>query len=146
MTAATGQAWRGIAAEDADEITASLSALLRRRGRRLLQDLLRPHRRRVLAILVLIVTANLGALAGPWLVGVGVDRIAAVVDGHALGPLVPVIVALRRGRADQAVPPAASSRPWAASAAWSCWSCGPGCSPTSSGCRWPSTSGTPRAG
>ena len=93
MTAATGQAWRGIAAEDADEITASLSALLRRRGRRLLQDLLRPHRGRVLAILVLIVTANLGALAGPWLVGVGVDRIPAVVHGHALGPLVPVIAA-----------------------------------------------------
>ena len=93
MTAATGQAWRGIAAEDADEITASLSALLRRRGRRLLQDLLRPHRARVLAILVLIVTANLGALAGPWLVGVGVDRIPAVVHGHGLGPLVPVIAA-----------------------------------------------------
>ena len=36
MTAATQQAWRGIAAEDADEITGSLSALLRRRGRRLL--------------------------------------------------------------------------------------------------------------
>jgi len=93
MTAATGQAWRGIAAEDADEITASLSALLRRRGRRLLQDLLRPHRGRVLAILVLIVTANLGALAGPWLVGVGVDRIPAVLRDHALGPLVPVIAA-----------------------------------------------------
>jgi ATP-binding cassette, subfamily B, bacterial len=93
MTAATGQAWRGIAAEDADEITASLSALLRRRGRRLLQDLLRPHRGRVLAILVLIVTANLGALAGPWLVGIGVDRIAAVLHDHALGPLVPVIAA-----------------------------------------------------
>jgi ABC-type multidrug transport system fused ATPase/permease subunit len=93
MTAATGPAWRGIAAEDADEITASLSALLRRRGRRLLQDLLRPHRRRVLAILVLIVTANLGALAGPWLVGVGVDRISAGVQGHALGPMVPVIAA-----------------------------------------------------
>jgi ABC-type multidrug transport system fused ATPase/permease subunit len=103
MTAATGQAWRGIAAEDADEITASLSALLRRRGRRLLQDLLRPHRRRVLAILVLIVTANLGALAGPWLVGVGVDRIAAVVDGHALGPLVPVIAAFAVAVLTQAV-------------------------------------------
>ena len=93
MTAATGPAWRGIAAEDADEITASLSALLRRRGRRLLQDLLRPHRARVLAILVLIVTANLGALAGPWLVGVGVDRIPAVVHDHGLAPLVPVIAA-----------------------------------------------------
>jgi ATP-binding cassette, subfamily B, bacterial len=103
MTAATGQAWRGIAAEDADEITASLSALLRRRGRRLLQDLLRPHRARMLAILVLIVTANLGALAGPWLVGVGVDRIPAVLHGHALSPLVPVIAAYAVAVLTQAV-------------------------------------------
>ena len=103
MTAATGQAWRGIAAEDADEITASLSALLRRRGRRLLQDLLRPHRARVLAILVLIITANLGALAGPWLVGVGVDQIPAVLHGHALGPLVPVIAAFAVAVLTQAV-------------------------------------------
>ena len=43
----TAEAWRGIAAEDKDDISASLSALLRRRGRRLLQDLLRPHRRSV---------------------------------------------------------------------------------------------------
>src|SRR5215475_5464945 len=103
MTAATGQAWRGIAAEDADEITASLSALLRRRGRRLLQDLLRPHRLRVLAILVLIITANLGALAGPWLAGVGVDRIPAVLHDHALGPLVPVIAAFAVAVLTQAV-------------------------------------------
>jgi ATP-binding cassette subfamily B protein len=103
MTAATGQAWRGIAAEDADEITASLSALLRRRGRRLLQDLLRPHRGRVLFILGLIVIANLAALAGPWLVGVGVDRIPAVLRGHALGPLVPIIVAFAVSVLTQAV-------------------------------------------
>ena len=42
---------------------------------------------------MLIVTANLAALAGPWLVGVGIDRIPAVLHGHALGPLVPVIAA-----------------------------------------------------
>lgn len=38
------EAWRGIAAEDAEEITAGLSAFLRRRSRRLLASLLRPHR------------------------------------------------------------------------------------------------------
>jgi ATP-binding cassette, subfamily B, bacterial len=70
----TAQAWQGIAAEEVEEVTARLSALLRRRARRLLADLLRPHRRAVLATLVLIVTANLAALAGPWLVGVGIDR------------------------------------------------------------------------
>jgi ABC-type multidrug transport system fused ATPase/permease subunit len=103
MTATTQQAWRGIAAEDADEITASLSAFLRRRGRRLLQDLLRPHRGGVVSILVLIIVANLAALAGPWLVGVGVDRIPGVLRTHALGPLVPVIVAFAVAVLTQAV-------------------------------------------
>jgi len=32
----TPDAWRGIAAEDADEVTGGLAALLRRRARRLL--------------------------------------------------------------------------------------------------------------
>jgi ATP-binding cassette, subfamily B, bacterial len=74
-TPATGQAWRGIAAEDVEDIPASLASLLRLRGRRLLQDLLRPHRAMVGLILLLIVIANLAALAGPWLVGIGIDRI-----------------------------------------------------------------------
>ena len=41
-------AWRGIAAEDADEVTGGLAALLRRRARRLLFSLLRPQRARVI--------------------------------------------------------------------------------------------------
>jgi len=86
-------AWRGIAAEDADDISASLSAMLRRRGRRLLQDLLRPHRARVAAILVLILTANLGALAGPWLVGIGVDRVPQLTRSHDLAPMLGIIAA-----------------------------------------------------
>jgi len=89
----TAQAWRGVAAEDADEITASLAALLRTRGRRLLQDLLRPHRAWCATILLLIVTANLAALAGPWLVGVGIDRIPQVDHSHDAAPLIVVIVA-----------------------------------------------------
>ncbi len=87
------QAWRGIAAEDADEITASLASLLRMRGRRLLQDLLRPHRSLVALILLLIVIANVAALAGPWLVGVGIDRIPQLTRTHNEGPLASVIAA-----------------------------------------------------
>jgi len=87
------EAWRGIAAEDNDDITASLAALLRRRGRRLLEDLLRPHRRDVAAILALILAANLAALAGPWLVGIGVDRVPQVTRTGDLAPLIVIIVA-----------------------------------------------------
>jgi ABC-type multidrug transport system fused ATPase/permease subunit len=93
MSQPAAEAWRGIAAEDIDDITASLSALLRRRGRRLLQDLLRPHRGSVTAILLLIVAANLAALAGPWLVGIGVDRIPQVTRHHDLAPLLVIIAA-----------------------------------------------------
>jgi ATP-binding cassette, subfamily B, bacterial len=96
-------AWRGIAAEDVDDISASLSAMLRRRGRRLLQDLLRPHRARVAAILVLILTANLGALAGPWLVGIGVDRVPQLTRSHDLAPMLGIIAAFAVAVLTQAV-------------------------------------------
>jgi ATP-binding cassette, subfamily B, bacterial len=89
----TGQAWRGIAAEDADDITASLASLLRLRGRRLLQDLLRPYRKRAIVILLLIVAANVGALVGPWLIGVGIDRIPQLDRTHDAVPLALIIVA-----------------------------------------------------
>jgi ABC-type multidrug transport system fused ATPase/permease subunit len=80
--------WRGIAAEDAEEITGGLAALLRRRARRLLFSLLRPQRARVIVTFVLIVTANLAALAGPWLVGVAIDRgIPPLLHGGDLAPL-----------------------------------------------------------
>ena len=97
------EAWRGVAAEDNDDISASLSTLLRRRGRRLLQDLLRPHRRSVLAILVLILIANLGALAGPWLVGIGVDLVPQLTSSQDLAPMVAIIAAFAVAVLTQAV-------------------------------------------
>jgi ABC-type multidrug transport system fused ATPase/permease subunit len=103
VTQPSGAAWRGIAAEDADDISASLSAMLRRRGRRLLQDLLRPHRARVAAITALILTANLGALAGPWLVGIGVDRVPQLTSSHDLAPMLVIIGAFAVAVATQAV-------------------------------------------
>ncbi len=102
-TQPSGAAWRGIAAEDADDISASLSAMLRRRGRRLLQDLLRPHRARVAAITALILTANLGALAGPWLVGIGVDWVPQLTRSHDLAPMLVIIGAFAVAVATQAV-------------------------------------------
>jgi ABC-type multidrug transport system fused ATPase/permease subunit len=84
----TPDAWRGIAAEDADEVTGGLAALLRRRARRLLFSLLRPQRGRVIVTFLLIVTASLAALAGPWLVGVAIDRgIPPLLHGGDLAPM-----------------------------------------------------------
>ncbi len=87
------QAWRGIAAEQEDEISGKLGTLLRRRSRRLLASLLGPYRRLSLTIFALIVAAQLGALAGPWLVGVGIDEIPQLTRTHNAGPLALIIVA-----------------------------------------------------
>jgi ATP-binding cassette, subfamily B, bacterial len=87
------QAWRGIAAEEADDISAGLAALLRLRSRRLLGQLLRPQRARAAAVLMLIVTANVAALAGPWLVGIGIDRVPAAYASPLAGPLAVIIAA-----------------------------------------------------
>ncbi len=90
----TVEAWRGIAAEDVEEVTAGLSALLRRRARRLLGDLMRPHRRQISVSLVLIVIANCAALAGPWLVGVAIDRgIPPLIHHNDVAPLAGLVAA-----------------------------------------------------
>jgi ATP-binding cassette, subfamily B, bacterial len=102
MTAA--DAWRGIAAEDADEVTGGLAALLRRRARRLLFSLLRPQRARVVVTFLLIVTASLAALAGPWLVGVAIDRgIPPLLHGGDLAPMALYVVGFAAAVGVQAV-------------------------------------------
>jgi ABC-type multidrug transport system fused ATPase/permease subunit len=93
MSQPTDLAWRGIAAEEAEEIPPSLATFLRLRSRRLLADMLRPHKRRALGILVLIVISNLAALAGPWLVGVGVDDVPQLTRTHDAVPLAIVVIA-----------------------------------------------------
>ncbi len=76
--------WRGVAAEDRDDIPGKISSVLRRRSRRLLGSLIRPHRRRAIWLFVAVVAASVAAMAGPLLVGVGIDQgIPAVRNGHA---------------------------------------------------------------
>ncbi len=93
MSTAPVEAWRGVASEEEEEISGKLGTLLRRRSRRLLTDLLGPYRRLVLGIFLLIVAAQLAALAGPWLVGVGIDRIPQLTRTHDAGPLALIIIA-----------------------------------------------------
>ena len=104
MSAAPAEAWRGVASEQQeDEITGKLSTLLRRRSRRLLSNLLGPYKRLVLVIFLLIVAAQLAALAGPWLIGVGIDEIPALTRTHDAGPIALVIIAFTVSVAVQAV-------------------------------------------
>ncbi|MBO0770478.1 MAG: ABC transporter ATP-binding protein [Actinobacteria bacterium] len=100
----TADAWRGVAAEDVDVVTAGLSAILRRRARRLLGSLLRPHWPAIAATLLLITIANLAALAGPWLVGVGIDRgIPPLIHHRDAAPLAVIVAAFFAAIAVQAV-------------------------------------------
>jgi ATP-binding cassette, subfamily B, bacterial len=93
MSTAPTEAWRGIAAEQEDEISGRLGTLLRRRSRRLLAALLGPYRRLVLTIFLLIVASQLAALAGPWLVGVGIDKIPQLEKTHNAGPMALIMIA-----------------------------------------------------
>jgi len=68
------RSWRGVAAETADELSAPIEALLRKRSRRLLGDLLRPHRKTVALTAAAIVISSLTSLAGPWLIGIAIDN------------------------------------------------------------------------
>jgi len=82
VSAAAG--WRGVAAEQVEEVSGSISALLRRRSRRLLGSLLAPHRSRVILLVVVVLLQNAAAMAGPWLVALGIDRgIPAVRSGRS---------------------------------------------------------------
>lgn len=94
MTAPSTPDWRGVAAEDVDELPERVGILLRARSRKLLGLLLRPHKRALWLVLVLVLAQNTAAMAGPWLVGVGIDRgIPALVDGNWT-PLLLVVGAL----------------------------------------------------
>jgi ATP-binding cassette subfamily B protein len=97
-------AWRGVAAEQAEEVTAGLAALLRERSKRLLGDLLRPHRRAVLGTVSLIVVESLAALAGPWLVGIAIDTgLPPLLHAHDAAPLFGIAAAFAVAVAVQAV-------------------------------------------
>src|ERR671931_1219531 len=74
MATAERDAWRGVAAEEVDDLTAEVAALLRRRSRTLLAALIAPHRWKLAAAAGLILARTAGALLIPYLVGRAIDR------------------------------------------------------------------------
>jgi ATP-binding cassette subfamily B protein len=84
--------WRGVAAEDIDEMTVAIGLKLQARSRTLLKSLLRPHRRAVLTALVIVIAENLAALLGPVLIAAALDDgVPDAVHGRP-GPLVACVV------------------------------------------------------
>ncbi|NEK85408.1 ABC transporter ATP-binding protein [Blastococcus saxobsidens] len=83
------QQWRGVATEDTEELSAGAGVFLRARSRRLLGELLRPHRRTLWSLLLTIVVQNAAWLAGPLLIGIGIDvAVPALVEESDPWPLV----------------------------------------------------------
>lgn len=88
-------AWRGQAAEhDAERTAAEGGDLIRLRGRsrQLLRSLLSPHRRLIGLALVTLLTQNAAAMAGPYLVKVGIDTGVPSLAAGESGVLVWVAV------------------------------------------------------
>lgn len=79
---ATDEDWRGVAAEDNEELNALVGSRLQKRSRRLLVSLVRPRLWTALLALGLVVLENLLTLVGPVVVAVAIDTgIPDAVDG-----------------------------------------------------------------
>ena len=98
--------WRGVAAEDAEVVTGRLSTLLRARSRRLAGELLRPHKKALLVVALVIVANQVAVLVGPYLVSRGIDDgIPPLVRGGSgnAWPLLSAVVAVLIAAVIQAV-------------------------------------------
>jgi ABC-type multidrug transport system fused ATPase/permease subunit len=85
------RSWRGVALRDVDELSDETTVRLRRRSRRLLGILLRPHRRTLWVALVLLLLQNAAAMSGPYLVKVGIDRGIPPLDTHGDATVLTVV-------------------------------------------------------
>jgi ATP-binding cassette, subfamily B, bacterial len=90
--------WRGVADDAGDPLTGLTSpgddARLRARSRALLGSLSRPHRRMIAVAVALLLLQNAAAMAGPYLVMLGIDRaVPPLRDNGDAGPLIAVAVA-----------------------------------------------------
>ena len=80
------QSWRGVAQDTDAEKTAAeagSTVLLRASSRRLLGSLLRPHQRLLWFAVALLLVQNAAAMAGPYLVKLGIDRGIPPLTGRA---------------------------------------------------------------
>ncbi|WP_327105241.1 ABC transporter ATP-binding protein [Nonomuraea glycinis] len=102
-TPSTGS-WRGVASEDQDELSDKVSGLLRVRSRRLLGDLLTPHRKAIALLTAVIVVSNAAGLAIPYLVKVGIDEgIPPMLRGTGPGTLLTVVGVILAAAVTQAL-------------------------------------------
>ncbi|GAB3404543.1 ABC transporter ATP-binding protein [Flindersiella endophytica] len=84
--------WRGVATEHQDDITEKVSLRLRARSRKLLGELLRPHKKAIITLIAVIVISNAAKLAIPYFVKVGIDSgIPPMLRGEGARTLVTIV-------------------------------------------------------
>jgi ABC-type multidrug transport system fused ATPase/permease subunit len=99
-----GQEWRGVAADELDELTAETTARLAARSQRLLRELLAPYSRALQLLLVAVVIENAARLAIPLLVAKGIDvGIPPIRDHNDLRPLIEIVAIVLAATITQAV-------------------------------------------
>lgn len=87
--------WRGVANEEAAEVSHQASGLLKARSRALLWSLLRPYKNLVWILVAAIVVENITRLASPWLVRRGIDAgIPPLMHGGSARYLIETVVAM----------------------------------------------------
>lgn len=84
---AADESWRGVAAED-EEVSIATGTKLQARSRRLLADLLRPYKARLLVIGLITLVEQFSFLAGPLVVAYGIDTAIPALIRKDGGPLV----------------------------------------------------------
>ncbi len=95
--APTVEEWRGVSAEENDDISERGTVFLRRRSRALLGDLLRPYARWIWVLIIAVVAENAARLSIPWLVRRGIDLGVPPLLAGGSGRLVYETVALMAG-------------------------------------------------
>jgi ATP-binding cassette subfamily B protein len=93
--------WRGKLTEDAqaaqkaaDEVVITGRPRLRGDARRLLGDLVRPHRRAIVFVIAIVLIQTGATMAAPWLIGVAIDHALPQVREDSYDSLIAITVAL----------------------------------------------------
>ncbi|MEV4170831.1 ABC transporter ATP-binding protein [Nonomuraea sp. NPDC049709] len=98
------RSWLGVASEDQDELPDKVSVLLRARSRQLLGALLRPYRKKITLLILIIVVSNAAGLSIPFLVSVGIDEgIPPITRGSGAGVLITVVGVILAAAVTQAL-------------------------------------------
>ena len=86
--------WRGVAAEQVEEVPDKVGLLLRTRSRRLLGSVLSPHRRQLWLAILLVLVQNACSMAPPLLVGIGIDKGIPALRRGDYGPVIMIVLGI----------------------------------------------------